>query len=690
MNTPREASRRSGWKTSLGISLFFLVVATGYYNSVSQSWNAYFQFNLFFHPAIALIGAAVFIFSLYQRLRRAVPGLNYNLFIAFVLIVFVSLARSFTLKYLPIKQSNLIAGWISIALLVLGIYFFRKLIPLIRGLAGDWRSWLAIACLLLWGLSLLLGLLLLIVQGGRDAVVLFAFHRFAGLLTVVISLLVAIPAGALTARRRATALGILGGGVIFGSLWLTVNGIGNLLHPVPELPAVDFSLSTIPYEKRPVEERDLPPKPIDYAWVAISQSCGQTADCHPRLLTDQAASIHNTNLRTHHLQKNLDMLATEIGGNNQYICMGCHAPVAMFRDAGSLASFTEKDSISCVFCHSIAAVRQGSDPRKSSYTLALPARHLDLFREAERNGGQLNRWTRWMVNINIGAHARVFKRDFYRRDEFCQVCHHLQLKGAVGKNTCVQCHMEPRHILGLEGKEKNHFFPGANTTIPELIGYPQWAKLNLDWLQGRFLIYVLADLYKQKDEQEWLLGDERLRKFFYLVMRAEFAAPPRAGEPASLRILTKNVGVAHDWPTSSLDLSEVWLEVRVTDREGRPVYSSGLVDEAQRVDPEAHKLGGHMIGHDNKIVQHNRVWQVKEKIVNRVIHDQEEIVDEYAFTLPADCGPRLNVAAEWRYRKLNHEFWTWAYSADQPIPSPVAGRTFTQFAVEPSVTAPAE
>jgi hypothetical protein len=383
------------------------------------------------------------------------------------------------------------------------------------------------------------------------------------------------------------------------------------------------------------------------------------------------------------------MLSEEIGAHNQYICMSCHAPVAMFRNAGPLSSFRYKDSISCVFCHSIDSVRQDPDPRKSAYTLALNADHLALFKDAERNGGKLSPLTRWKVNINLGAHVRAFSRELYRRDEFCQVCHHLQLKGAPGKKRCVQCHMEPRNILGLEGKEKNHFFPGSNTTIPELIGLPQWARLNQDWLQGRFFIYALADLYKQRDERQWLVGDERLRKFFYLVMRSELGQPSRAGEPVNLKIFTKNVGIAHDWPTSSLDLSEVWLDLRVTDSKGNLIFSSGSVDSQQRVEPGAHTLGGHMIGHDNKIVTHNRVWQIKEKVVNRIIHDQEEIVDEYSFTLPADCGPRINVTADWRYRKLNWEFWTWAYSSDQPIPTPSACRTFTQFKVEPA-TAPAE
>lgn len=687
--------RPPAYRSILVVTAFLLVVLSGLWNLLSHSWSPFFRLNLFLHPILGTVVAAGAIRMAATRLRARVPGLSPSLLLAFIVLVFLGFFKSFVFLRMPIAQSNAFSAvtFLAMASACAFLYLRGRKVSL-SGLVLPGSSAEA-ARFVLWSIGLASGLSILLAGGGRSAFALAFFHAVTGILVATIGILGTL----LDARKRGWDLARAA--VLTAALALAVPAMVNLVgrssQPAPARTKATIHLSTIPLDKRLPEERDPVPFPIDSEWFDITASCGATPECHPDLLADHRRSTHNLSYQTPHMQKNLALLASEIGRDNQVLCAGCHTPSVLFTGGGRTEDYARRDNMSCVFCHVISEVAQSEDPRKSSYSIDLPVDHLSMFLDAEREGGVLGPLNDLLIRLNPAAHGRAFKRPLYAEDRYCMACHHLQLKGIAPGRTCVQCHMEPRTGIGMEGKAKNHLFPGSNTVIPSLLGFPDTAEVTGRWMRGEFLERALGDPYGTLRFPAVTPDAERIADFKYLDMSVEADGSVTRGAEIRLRILTNNVGIAHGFPSSALDLEEAWLAVRVTDETGRLLFESGGLDAEHRLLPGAHRMGGHMIGLDGHVVTNNRIWQVRKKVIDRMILPREVGIDVYTMTLPPDCGRFLNVEAAWRYRKLNQDYWTWAYGPGTTSPAPVVVRTMTQFPIgapsgdagdpqEPSVT----
>jgi len=114
----------------------------------------------------------------------------------------------------------------------------------------------------------------------------------------------------------------------------------------------------------------------------------------------------------------------------------------------------------------------------------------------------------------------------------------------------------------------------------------------------------------------------------------------------------------------------------VTDQDGTSIFNIGGLDENYHIDPKAHRMGGYMLGEDGKLVDRNRVWQIKEKVVERAIPLRHSTYDDYTFRLPEDVS-ELQIEAFWMFRKLNQEFMDWAYGkGKQTVPLVITSEMF--------------
>ena len=669
-----------GWKAA-----FLLVVLSGLLNVVSASWSPYFRLNLLLHPLLGIGVAAWAIRKASADLVSHTPGLSPELLLAFAALVTLGCFRVFPYPYFTADEVNVFSGRLfalmAAACLVL---FVRGRRVDLSGLDVPGTGAQA-AGLAAWSMALVSGMSFLVLGGGRSLAVVLYFHSVAGGLAALVGFLALV--GGVRGRVRELALAVGVAAALAVGVPSAVNGIGRLWQPAPAAREATVHLSTIPLERRLPEERDVVPFPIDARWVDISASCGATDQCHADLLEDHRNSVHHASYATPHLQKNLALLATEIGRPNQVLCAGCHTPTVLFTGGGRTEDYVQRENMSCVFCHVISDVSQSEDPRKSSYSIDLPADHLSMFLDAERAGGDMDLLTGLLIRLNVRAHGRAFKNPLQSEDRFCMACHHLQLRGVVQGRTCVQCHMEPRSDLELSGRAKNHLFLGSNTVIPALLGTPQVARLTERWMQGQFLERALGFAYGTQVFPRVRDDVERLGDFDYLDMTVEFDGPLAPGTTIPFRVLTRNVGVGHAFPSSAMDLQEVWLAVRVTDETGRLLFESGGLDAANQVQAGSHQMGGQVIGMDGHVLTHNRVWQIREKVLDREILPGAVGIDAYEMRLATDCGRLLNVEAEWRYRKLNQDYWEWAYGPYVTNPAPFVARTLRQFPVVQGVPA---
>lgn len=669
--------RRQAWRGAG----FLLLVATGLVNGLSSSWSPFFRLNLLLHPLIGVLVAAAAIRISANQLRSYAAGLTPSLLLVTLATVFIAFFKAFVFQHLPIDQSNKISGVVMLALIGCGTFLFvrgRRVsgsAAKVPGIGGEFARFL------LWGVVLASGLSIVLTGGGRSALVLSHFHLVVAMLVTVVGAH-GLWRGA-RGRGRALARTLVLVSMLACGVPPLINAVGYRFQQRPAASTATVHLSTIPLERREPGERDAV-SPIGAEWVDISASCGSSSDCHADLLADHRRSSHSTAYATPHLQKNLALLADEIGRKNQVLCNGCHTPAVFFKGGGRTEDYAHKDNMTCVFCHVISDIGLPKDPRKSSYTIDLPVDHVSMFLDAERAGGKLDAWNRRLIQLNLRAHGGAFRRDIQGEDRFCMGCHHLQLRGMAGDKTCVQCHMEPRQNVGRSGLAKNHLFTGSNTVVPSLLGFKEVAAITTRWMQGGFLETALGDAYGTQAFPQVKPDAQRLADFRYLSMSAELVQPASRGQPITLKVLTRNTGIGHGFPTSALDLEEVWLTVRVTDETGRVLLESGRLDASHRVEPGAHKMGGHMIGLDGQPVTHNRVWQIREKVIDRMILPGETGVDTYALNLPADAGRFLNVEAGWRYRKLNQPYWEWAYGSGTESPAPYVVQTLQQFPIGPA------
>lgn len=674
------------WRYAL---LFSLVLFTGFYNLVSSSWSSFHRVNLVLHPALSAFATVTIIASLYRRVRAQVPSLGPAHLASFVLVSFVALVRAFTLKHLPELVSNYLT-WILTPVLVVGTGFlFVKTVPLLPRLARVRQGWAHLSLVSLWLLSFLLGALIVVYAfGGRVPVWTRALHSALGYGAAGVGFWVLVRPSRRLRLSREVLAGVAGGLLVVVAIAAVVDESSRLWRAPAVIEPVELHLSVIPWRSRAPADRDPVPFGIDASWLVITDSCS-TAGCHDDLLDDFRRSIHNTSYRPSHIRKVLDLLATEEGAESKTICAGCHVPASLFRGAEEAVEPWTGDGMSCVVCHSISDVAI-DDLHRSRFTLAPNADHLAPFRAAEARGKPLGRVDQALIQLNPDAHGRVFSNRLLSEDRFCLGCHHLNLQpspegsrsstDSSRRLACIDCHMGPAERVGGKGGARNHFFPGSNVATPTLLGATGDAARTQQWMSGGFLVRELEDPYKAGNPAR-ALGEPRKRGYFYAEVRSAFATPIEPGSEAVLVIETHNLSMGHTFPSSSIDLQEAWLEVRVTDTAGREVFASGGVAPDQQLLPGTHTLGGQLLDEHGRSIEHYRVWAAARVVIDRQVDEGRQVADRFSFRIPDDVGDHLNVEALWRYRKLGHSFWAWAYSQADPIPSAMLVRHFTQYPV---------
>jgi len=597
----------------LGLSTLVLVLS-GFYIVFSESWSVLYRGNLIFHPLLGFFVTGVMLlhtWRVWKKQRQGDPGQDVS----------------------PARKA------VDLLLLLLWILCFASGLPLLLG----------------WGIQY---------------VSLCYLHRYISY--VLVAFLALHPVQVWWDAKRAgpdqaprDSFGVKrSAGAVLLVLFLAL-GVA-LADRAGREDAYTYELTTetkLSKEAYLSKERIMRPELVEQ--VSISESCGAAAFCHADLIEDFAKSAHNVGFQMPFFQKNLDLLVEETGEHNVRNCAGCHTPLAVVAGNNDYTQFKEANNSSCVFCHSVESVAFGPGPRKSSYTVRPNARHLAMFPlEGEDRG--LDGWDHYLIKLNPLGHARVFSNPIYKEDRYCQACHHLQLKTPLEtgfqRPTCVDCHMQPRDLLGLEGTEMNHYFPGSNTAIPFLRGDEETLTMMRKWLRGDFLLNLEGwgafwDLRSagQPDEE----------RSHWLRMRLEPMAKPVPGDPFSFRIITANVGMEHPFPSSVVELIQVWLDLEVRDSRGNVIYRSGALNPDGTLDPQAHTLGGYIVDDQGNVILRNRIWVIAKKIIEREIKAGKHTQDEYTFTLPEDTGDFIEIEASWKYRKLNQPFVDWAFPGEQ-------------------------
>ena len=117
---------------------------------------------------------------------------------------------------------------------------------------------------------------------------------------------------------------------------------------------------------------------------------------------------------------------------------------------------------------------------------------------------------------------------------------------------------------------------------------------------------------------------------------------------AEVVVAVTNSGAGHCIPTSITELRHVWIDLTVTDADGREVFRSGAVDENGKLDPRAVVYTGVLHDKDGKVTYWP--WEAVALVSEYLIHPKETKRERYRVDVPADAPAPFSVAAVLRYR----------------------------------------
>jgi hypothetical protein len=381
---------------------------------------------------------------------------------------------------------------------------------------------------------------------------------------------------------------------------------------------------------------------FDERALSGSESCG-TAGCHVGIYDEWQGSAHRWSAMDVAFQKIQLTMAEQNGAESTRYCGGCHDPISLFAGTKNIFTDTEEltsltgyqEGVSCLSCHGV----QETDLKGNAhYVVSYPERYLFEL-EYSQNQSELSRLVRdFLIRAYPKHHVNSLSKRLFKSPEYCAACHKqfideeinsvgwVQLQNQydnwrksrwnhpqIPEKTieCRECHMplvkstDPAsgdvldyNRTASDGMHRSHRFIAANQLMPALLKLPGWeeqVRLTEAWLKGDFEIPEIAD--------KWASGP---------AVTLELAGPDHVGEgeTVNLRTIITSNKVGHDFPTGPLDIIQSWVELTVTDDQGREVYSTGKVDEKGFIEPGSFIFKAEPVDQYGNLIDRHNLWEM--------------------------------------------------------------------------------
>lgn len=450
-----------------------------------------------------------------------------------------------------------------------------------------------------------------------------------------------------------------------------------------------------------------------------SQTCGKSG-CHHEIYKEWEVSAHRWAAMDPAFRAVQHTMGEQNGPESTRYCGGCHDPISLF--SGTKNLFQDDltnpigldEGVSCIACH---AIKETDVQGNADYTITQPERYLFELREGK--AAQLA--SDFLIRAYPQKHIESLQHRLFKSPEFCAACHKqfideeinnvgwVQLQNQYdnwrksrwnhpGDPTqtveCRECHMplvaslDPASGDDLDynrtsddGKHRGHRFLGANQFIPMHLGLPGAEKhtaLTEQWLRGEIDIPEIADKWKDGP-----------------AVPVELLVPAEVtpGEDVLIEVAITNNKPGHDFPTGPLDIIQSWVEVVVTDQEGREVFVSGRRDDRHFIQPGSFIFKAEPVDQYGNLIDRHNLWEMVGVRYRRALFpgfsDQARYVfpcpatfatdtetlaerDTLTFTAPHQPVTRLHVTARLLYRKVDQFLLNELFGADAGITAPVS------------------
>lgn len=390
------------------------------------------------------------------------------------------------------------------------------------------------------------------------------------------------------------------------------------------------------------------------------KACGK---CHQRQMKGWEGSMHSLAFKDPVFQAEWALAVKATEGKALNDCGGCHTPIGVSTGTvkfdptvGKHGGFTVakqgEHGVSCDVCHSVSGSTASRSP------LGVPGNASIELNPGETKYGPLK-------NAKSGYHETEYS-ELHTKAEFCGNCHNIfhsenkfpiehtydewkQSAYAQAGIPCQDCHMVPvdvaiqvadrmvnakdvpNHGLGgiaAKGAKvereivHDHGFVGGNAVIAAAMGSPGAEEHK-------------AEAIKRLQNAADLDMDVRHGK----------------GGANELRIKVTNLRAGHNLPTSLTFIRRIWLDVTITDDQGRVLLRSGELDDHNRVnEDETVIFGNHSVDkHGNATVN---PWEIARFDQVNTIPPKGFRYGKYAFALPADAKS-FSVVAKLNYQSYD-------------------------------------
>lgn len=399
---------------------------------------------------------------------------------------------------------------------------------------------------------------------------------------------------------------------------------------------------------------------------APPEYCGR-AGCHAGSLKDWHVSAHQFAGRDSFYQKVKQVYTNRSEKGAENWCAGCHEPQKALTNAKPALN----RGVDCLACH--AVTQTAPHTGNGRYTLSIP----QTYPFATEKEGWRRSLHEFLIRLRPAPHQSAFAKPLHKSAELCGSCHRQsfcvaqnqfqfvrgadnfgqwrksEFAGAIGQGvgekpaaqkTCIECHRSGGNV---------HSLPGGNTVLPELNGDNEQFERVKSFLKDRLEVDIFAIRHTLAGKPEaWIAPLDT-------PLQADFL---REGETVTLEICVYNKGVGHDFPSGYEDLKAAWLEVVISDANGKRLLQNGIPTSKSDLPPK----GSHdyrLFALDragNPIVRNNRTEQVT-TLYQRTIPAGGSDLARYTFTLPKGVNARypLHIAAVLRYRPLRPDFMEW-------------------------------
>lgn len=407
---------------------------------------------------------------------------------------------------------------------------------------------------------------------------------------------------------------------------------------------------------------------LDARSLSGSQSCG-TGGCHQQILEEWQPSAHRYAAMDTLFQGVQKVMAEQNGPESTRYCGGCHDPISLFSGSKNLFSDDltghagRDEGVSCLSCH---AIRETDLQGNANYVMSQPAAYLWQWvgEDGAEEDSAARRVRDFLIRTYPDEHMKLSKRMF-KTPEYCAACHkqfideevnqvgwvqlqnqydnwkssHWFTEGDARKTVeCRECHMplvessDPAagdaadyNRRPNDGKHRSHRFIASNALLPEihqLEGWQEQVALTEEWLRGETEIPEIAE--------KWAEGP---------VVALALEVPERVvvGEDFPLRVILTANKVGHDFPTGPLDIIQSWVELIVVDEAGEVVFSSGLRDEKNFIEPGTFLFKAEPVDRYGNLIDRHNLWEMVGVRFRRALFPGYS--DTVAYEIPCPASP---------------------------------------------------